>query len=129
MERMKGMAREAGDDLNRHDDALRPSVSYRVTVEGASGSFACRSDQTVIEAMHARGRTDLRYACRGGGCGACRVSVRSGEYALLPMSEGCVTRAQRQEGIALACRIKPRGDLTLIPAPLPGALHTRGCVA
>lgn len=129
MKRMKGMTQEAAGDLAGDNDALRPMVSFMVAIDGASGSFACRADQTVIEAMHAKGRSDLRYACRGGGCGACRVVVKAGEYKALPMSEACVTQPQRQEGVALACRIKPRGDLTLMPAPLRGAVQAKSRAA
>lgn len=101
-----------------HDDADRPTAVYTVTIAGAHGVWACRADQTVIEAMRAAGRDDLAYGCRGGGCGACRVAVKTGHYVSLPMSAAYVSPEQQKAGLVLACRIKPRGDLILMPAPM-----------
>lgn len=99
-------------------DADRSTAVYTVTIAGMQGELTCRADQTVIEAMRAAGRADLAYGCRGGGCGACRVEVKSGDFESLAMSAACVSSEQQKAGLVLACRIKPRGDLDLTPAPM-----------
>lgn len=111
------MTNTPAQDQNGHGGGAVATV-HRVTIDGESGGFSCRSDQTVIEAMRAAGRSDLSYGCRGGGCGVCRVEVKAGDYASLPMSTACVSPDQQKAGLVLACRIRPRGDLTLVPAPL-----------
>lgn len=112
------MAEIPFQDRNGHGGNGLAATVHKVTIDGVSGGFACRSDQTVIEAMRAAGGSDLWYGCRGGGCGACRVEVKAGDYASLPMSSACVSPEQQKAGLVLACRIKPRGDLTLVPAPI-----------
>ncbi len=116
------MTEKSAQDRTGHD-ADRPAAVYTVSVDGAPGGFACRADQTVIQAMRAAGRTDLSYGCQGGGCGACRVEVKTGQYVSLPMSAACVSPEQQKAGLVLACRIKPRGTLTLIPAPMRRTLQ------
>lgn len=117
------MTDKPAHDRAGHDDADRSGVVYAVTIDGVPGDLACRADQTVIQAMRAAGRSDLSYGCQGGGCGACRVVVKAGRYVALPMSAACVSPEQQKAGLALACRIKPRGQLTLIPAPMRRTLR------
>lgn len=119
---MKGMTDKPAHDRNGHCNADRPDASYTVKIEGASDGFACRADHTVIQAMHAAGRSDLPYACRGGGCGTCRVTVKAGLYVSLPMSAACISPDQQAAGVVLACRIKPRGNLVLTPASMRGKM-------
>lgn len=123
------MAQAPDHDRTGHADADRAVMVYTVSIDGAPKGFACRADQTVIEAMRAAGRSDLTYGCRGGGCGACRVEVKQGHYASLPMSAACVTQEQQEAGLVLACRIKPRDHLTLMPAPLRWSGPAESCAA
>lgn len=89
--------------------------SYTVNVEG-SGAFPCRGDQKVLIAMERAGQARLPVGCRGGGCGACKVLVLSGQYHTAKMSAAHVTREEETRGYALACRLFPEGDLSLRPA-------------
>lgn len=100
--------------------------AFRIRIGGDAAGFACRADQTVLNAMITAGRAPagierLPVGCRGGGCGVCRVQVTGGRYDAERMSAACVTAEQADAGIALACRIRPRSDLTLLPAPLDRA--------
>ncbi len=123
------MTDKPAHDRSGHDDADRSGVLYTVTIDGGPGRFPCRADQTVIQAMRTAGRSDLSYGCQGGGCGACRVEVKAGSYLSLPMSAACVSPDQQMAGLVLACRIKPRADLTLIPAPMCGNIQTESRAA
>jgi ferredoxin len=89
---------------------------YAILVEGAAGSFACADDTAVLIAMEKSGKKAIAVGCRGGGCGFCRVQVRSGAYRTLRMSRAHVTEEEERQGYALACRLLPLGDLTLLPA-------------
>ena len=55
----------------------------------------------------------IPVGCRGGGCGVCRIRILSGQYESKKMSCKHVTGEDRERGIALACRIYPRGELRI----------------
>ncbi|MBS7668981.1 2Fe-2S iron-sulfur cluster-binding protein [Croceicoccus gelatinilyticus] len=94
-----------------------PAPAWRVEIAG-SQPFTCREDQTVLDAMRCAGLNPLAIGCRGGGCGVCRVRVQGGEYVARPMSTACVPPEEALNGLALACRIMPRGNLTMRAAPI-----------
>lgn len=85
----------------------------RIEVEGTGVSFSCRSDETVLGAMHAQGRGVIPIGCRGGGCGICKVEVVEGTYVTGKMSRAKVSEAEQARGIVLACRLSPQSDLRL----------------
>lgn len=87
-----------------------------IVVEGAEGSFACADDTAVLIAMEKSGKKLIAVGCRGGGCGFCRVQIRAGTYRTQRMSRAQVTEEEERQGYALACRLLPRSDLTLLPA-------------
>lgn len=63
--------------------------------------------------MMSRGRTGITVGCRGGGCGVCKVRVLEGRYSTGVMSAACVPPEEREDGIALACKLFPESDLQL----------------
>lgn len=89
-------------------------VTFEVTLADSGISFPCRRDQNVLAAMEQLGRRGIPAGCRGGGCGICRVQVVQGElYRTLKMSRAQITPADRDAGIALACKLIPEGPLTI----------------
>lgn len=86
---------------------------HEVCIEDTGECFDCRPDEPVLSAMARTGRRGIPAGCRGGGCGVCKVQVISGEYVAGPMSRSHVTEADQAEGIALACRIRACGNLSL----------------
>ena len=88
--------------------------------------FLCREDQHLLQGMQGYqiGKTMLEtipVGCRGGGCGICRIRILSGEYDSKKMSCKHITGEDHGQGIALACRIYPRSELSIevveIPSP------------
>jgi len=56
----------------------------------------------------------MRMACRSGGCGLCRVHIDSGETAYnATVAETVLPEDERRQGIILACRAVPVGDVTI----------------
>lgn len=88
-------------------------MQHRITIEGSSAEFACRGDQSVLDAMAGRSHAAIAIGCRSGGCGVCRVQVLSGSYELGVMSIDEVTHECRSKAIVLACRLTPSSDLHL----------------
>ena len=92
----------------------RHTIKLRDTGE----NFFCREDQYLLQGMQAYqfGRKMLEaipVGCRGGGCGVCRIKIHSGEYEAKKMSRKHVPLEDQAVGVALACRVYPRGDLDI----------------
>lgn len=78
------------------------------------GSFPCRSDESVLEAMQRSGNAIVTFGCFGGGCGVCAMQIISGEYNIFhPMSRAHITREQQAQGQVLLCCVTPLSDLSL----------------
>jgi ferredoxin len=92
-------------------------MRFDIAIAPHPDRFACRDDQTVLEAMSGAGRAHIRIGCRGGGCGICRVRVLAGRFRTGVMSRAQVSEEQQAQGYALACRLYPLDDLTLQLAP------------
>ncbi|MFP3042478.1 2Fe-2S iron-sulfur cluster-binding protein [Treponema primitia] len=88
--------------------------TWQVSVPETGKSFSCREDESVFAAM-IRARTGpVSCGCAGGGCGACRVRISSGEWiAFKTMSAAHVSEDDKKEGIVLLCCVQPRSDLTV----------------
>jgi len=92
---------------------------YEITIADSGDQFTCRDGQNVLLAMERLGRQGIPVGCRGGGCGICRVQVLgTGNYRTLKMSRAQVSEADEAEGICLACKLLPEGDLTIRPLGL-----------
>lgn len=81
-------------------------VGTGVTLEGRQGESLTA---TLLRAGYA-----MRIGCHRGGCGICRVQITSGQitYATA-VAETVLPEAERQQGVALACRAMPVGDVTV----------------
>jgi ferredoxin len=91
--------RDQGWDLA--DDDLFERAARADLDDGAYGGFRVDPDQSILDAAADAG-VDLPYACRGGACSNCAVSVHGGEVA---MSGDHVLPPTliREEDVRLAC--------------------------
>lgn len=88
-------------------------MSYTVCLESGQ-RFECDGERSVLDGMMARGRTGITVGCRGGGCGVCKVRVTHGRYRTGLMSAACVTAEERDDRVALACKLIAESDLELV---------------
>jgi len=92
------------------------SAEHKValTFEGAGRiDIACRSDEDIITAALRQGHL-LLSDCREGSCSTCRGFLVDGDYdQLLPHSPHALTDAEEEEGLVLACRLRPSSDLEI----------------
>lgn len=89
--------------------------AHGFTITSSTGEqFNCRADESVLSAMRRANAGPVRCGCFGGGCGACKMRVRSGSFRVFkPMSRAHVSLEEEQNGFALLCCIQPASDLTL----------------
>lgn len=92
------------------------SAEYKValTFEGADRiDIACREDEDVITAALRQGHL-LLSDCREGSCSTCRGVLVDGDYdQLLPHSPHALTDAEEEDGLILACRLRPSSNLEI----------------
>ena len=87
---------------------------FIIVIEDTGEEFSCSPQRNVLKAMEQLGRKGIPVGCRGGGCGVCRVQVvGEGLYCTGKMSRAQVPVADEEQGICLACKLFPRGDLRL----------------
>ncbi|MCD9468375.1 hybrid-cluster NAD(P)-dependent oxidoreductase [Photobacterium iliopiscarium] len=85
-----------------------PKQSVKLNIDGHI--FYGNNQQTLLEQAETAG-VELNYSCRAGFCGACKVTLTSGQVeqpdvpALLPQ--------ERQQGKILACCCIPKTDLKI----------------
>ena len=90
----------------------RTPKSHRVTIANARQVIACSADQTILQAAIAAG-IDYPFACATGNCGTCTSRLDAGKVTLLPRNDACLSPQQITAGQTLACRARPRSDLTI----------------
>ena len=93
-------------------------MKHRVSIDGDEKGFSCGDDQNLLQGMRnfqfgVPMLEAIPVGCRGGGCGICRIQVLSGEYETEKMSRKHVTEEEQASGVALACRVYPRSDLSV----------------
>ena len=85
---------------------------HRVTIANTGQIIDCAADQTILGAALAAG-IDYPYACASGNCGCCISQLDSGRVAMLPRSDTSLSPEQANSGRTLACRARPRDDVTI----------------
>lgn len=85
--------------------------TYQVTIRNSGRTIDCSPNQTILQAAVAAG-IDYPYACATGNCATC-ISKFEGKVSLLPHGDACLTKAQIALGLTLACRARPRSDVTV----------------
>ena len=91
-------------------------IEHQIYVGNGGDSFSCRDGYAVLFEMGRAGVRPIRAGCHGGGCGACRVAVITGQYFCGKMSRAHVSEDDEREGIVLACQLFTLSDLELRPA-------------
>ncbi len=91
-------------------DGLKHAICLRETGE----TFLCSGSETLLQGMARIGRKCIPAGCLNGGCGVCKVAIRTGEVRKLgAMSRAHVSESEEGKGIVLACRVAPAGPVEL----------------
>lgn len=86
---------------------------YRIHIENSGEDYTCASDLSLLHGMEQLGRKGIPVGCRGGGCGVCKVHIDAGPYEARKMSRACISAEEEAQGVVLACRVYPRGEMSL----------------
>lgn len=87
-------------------------MTAKVEIRQWPEPIVVQEGQTVLEAALATG-VPFPHGCRSGNCGACKCRLESGSVAMKPHSDFALTAGEREDGLVLACRSLPHGDLKI----------------
>jgi NAD(P)H-flavin reductase/ferredoxin len=84
---------------------------YKVQAEPFGESFPCDEDESILAAA-LRAGLFLRYGCKHGGCGTCKVSLVEGDVDVAASSYA-LSPAEREAGTVLVCQSYPADDCVI----------------
>jgi ferredoxin len=90
----------------------RVAKTRRITIRNSQRTIDCAGNQTILDAAIAAG-IDYPYACATGNCATCVSKLDEGKVSLLPHGDAALRAAQKKSGLTLACRARPRSDVTV----------------
>ena len=85
---------------------------YTVSFSPLGDAVVCRPDETVLAAI-LRSGARVVFGCRGGGCGACKMRLISGQVDHGRCSAAVLSRGDKRTGAFLSCQARPLSDLTV----------------
>ncbi len=88
-------------------------MSFTVKIRGRDDVLTVEMGQTILEAALAAG-LPYPHGCRSGNCGACKSELVSGEIEMSPYSEYALSKAEKDQGLILACRAVPWSDAEVV---------------
>ncbi|MGB0747542.1 MAG: 2Fe-2S iron-sulfur cluster-binding protein [Magnetospiraceae bacterium] len=88
-------------------------MKHTVTILDTNETYDCDAKENMLTAMVRIGRKGIPSGCHGGGCGVCKIHVKSGKYRAIVMSRQHVSIQEQNQDIVLACRCFPESDIEL----------------
>jgi CDP-4-dehydro-6-deoxyglucose reductase len=88
---------------------------FTVTVigeEGKNQQITCYETESLLDAANRQG-VKIPYACKGGGCGLCKIKVEEGEFERKKSSIAVLPEEERKMNFALACKTYPKSHIKL----------------
>jgi benzoate/toluate 1,2-dioxygenase reductase subunit len=80
--------------------------------DGVTRFVTCDADESVADASFRAG-INIPLDCRDGACGTCKCRAESGDFDAGTYIEDALTEQEFAEGYALACQMRPLGDLVI----------------
>jgi ferredoxin len=91
-----------------------PDCQHPVRLRETGETYLCGGAETVLQGMARLGKKCIPAGCLNGGCGVCKVAIRSGlVHCAGPMSRAHVSAQEEAQGVVLACRVVPAGPLEI----------------
>jgi NAD(P)H-flavin reductase/ferredoxin len=85
--------------------------TFQIRILPFDRQIECKSNQTILRAILEQG-CYLRYGCKNGGCGSCKLQLVEGAVEQ-GGSSLALSPSERSEGYALICTAMPLSDCTL----------------
>ena len=85
---------------------------HRITLTPGGDTAMCGPEETVLTAI-LRSGASVRFGCRGGGCGTCKMRLISGQIDRGRCSAAVLPEEEREAGWFLSCQARALSDLTV----------------
>ena len=85
---------------------------FQITLRPIGNTVACDPGETVLAAI-LRSGASVMFGCRGGGCGACKMRVSSGQVDHGRCSAAVLLEEEKTRGWFLSCQARALSDLTI----------------
>ena len=98
---------------------------FKVTVidiDGQNPQITCGETESLLDAAKRQG-VKIPYACKGGGCGMCKIKIEEGVFERKKSSKAVLPDHERERNYTLACKTFAKGDL-IIQTDMPKVLNT-----
>jgi len=79
---------------------------------GHTPELACPETESLLDAALRQG-AEIPYACKGGGCGLCKIKVKDGEFERRKSSKIALPDSERSMNFTLACKTFPKSDMKI----------------
>lgn len=73
----------------------------------------CHDRESLLDAANRKG-IKIPYACKGGGCGMCKIKVEEGEFERGTSSKAVLPDTERAVNYTLACKTYPKTDMKIL---------------
>jgi ferredoxin len=73
----------------------------------------CHENESLLDAVNKHGKK-IPYACKGGGCGLCKIKVEEGEFKRGRSSKAVLPDHEKAMNYTLACKTYPISDMKIL---------------
>ena len=101
---------EAAVDADTHAESIDETIERSVTFKRAERVLRWTNGLTVLECAEDAG-IEIPNECRSGICGQCKTRLVSGKVVM--ETQDALTRADRANGLILACQARPVRDVEI----------------
>jgi ferredoxin len=97
------------NDAIEIDDVSKPTdCTYPVRILQTGETYACHGTESLLQGMARIGKKGIAAGCLNGGCGVCKVAIRSGSVRKIgAMSRAHISEQDEAQEMVLACRVAP----------------------
>ncbi|MDM5196753.1 2Fe-2S iron-sulfur cluster binding domain-containing protein [Fictibacillus enclensis] len=75
--------------------------------------YVCRESESLLDAARQQG-FNISYACKGGGCGICKIKIEDGNFERQACSIDVLPDTERAMNYTLACKTYPKSDMKVL---------------
>jgi len=85
---------------------------YTVKIAGTDRVWMVNETESLLDGAQKKG-IKIPYACKGGGCGLCKIKVETGEFERGRSSKAVLSDEERVINYSLACKTYPKSNLEI----------------
>lgn len=87
-------------------------MKHTILVRDKDKRHSCLESKNLMDGLNVCANL-VPKGCHNGACGVCKIHILSGEYSKCKMNRKHVSEDEENNGVVLACRVFPRGDMEI----------------